>query len=175
MTPLERVALLAQYNMDRQSLPSQLKEDYDTECYFLCSWRVNPVCGSDGKTYRNECHLRLEVCLRLRDGRPGTDVVVDHKGECKPKGTDSTVPKDAQENSISFKDVLAIVEDPSSDETIIDVRTREELVQNGKIPGSFNVPLGEPNANTAKIAKDAFSKLSADAFKDKYGFAKPSL
>jgi len=78
-----------------------------------------------------------------------------------------SVPKDAQENSISFKEVLAIVEDPSSDEIIIDVRTREELFQNGKIPGSFNVPIGE--------IKDAFSKLTADAFKDSYGFAKPSL
>jgi len=78
-----------------------------------------------------------------------------------------SVPKDAKENSISFKDVLAIVEDPSSDEIIIDVRTREELVQNGKIPVSFNVPLAE--------IKDAFSHLTADAFKDSYGFDKPSL
>merc|ERR1712242_240967 len=66
--------------------------------------------------------------------------------------------------SINFEEVLAISEDGS--EPIIDVRSRKELKETGKIPNSHNVPLAE-------IREMAFKGLSAEEFKIKYGFERP--
>ena len=46
-------------------------------CPRFCDRMYRPVCGSDGKTYGNECMLQLEACT------VGSDVVEAHRGECK--------------------------------------------------------------------------------------------
>ncbi len=48
-----------------------------TECNITCSTTYEPVCGSDGQTYPNECSMREESCETKRD------ITVDHGGECE--------------------------------------------------------------------------------------------
>ena len=48
------------------------------QCSFTCTEQHNPVCGSDGVTYSNECKLRLTACL---NGSPTLKEV--SKGPCK--------------------------------------------------------------------------------------------
>ena len=45
-------------------------------CYFVCATVYNPVCGTDGKTYSNECSMRSKACVEKNS------VSVSHKGEC---------------------------------------------------------------------------------------------
>ena len=66
--------------------------------------------------------------------------------------------------TILFQEVLAISQDGS--EPIIDVRSRKELEETGKIPNSHIVPLAE-------IREMAFEGLSAEEFKIKFGFERP--
>ena len=48
--------------------------------------------------------------------------------------------------------------------TVIDVRTLRELQAEGKIPGSFNIPIAN--------IEEAF-RMNDEIFKNKYGFDKP--
>ncbi|XP_066506053.1 trypsin inhibitor ClTI-1-like [Hoplias malabaricus] len=41
-----------------------------------CPRDYNPVCGSDGKTYTNECELCVEIL------ETGTQIYVAHEGPC---------------------------------------------------------------------------------------------
>lgn len=43
---------------------------------FKCTRELNQVCGSDGKTYNNECVLKFEACLS------NSQVFVAHNGTC---------------------------------------------------------------------------------------------
>lgn len=45
-------------------------------CNVICSDVLGPVCGSDGKTYTNECKLRVESCKSRKNLR------VVYPGEC---------------------------------------------------------------------------------------------
>ncbi|UYV69990.1 hypothetical protein LAZ67_7001391 [Cordylochernes scorpioides] len=45
-------------------------------CNALCSAELKPVCGSDGRTYTNECTLRVEGCKSRRSLR------IIYEGEC---------------------------------------------------------------------------------------------
>ena len=45
-------------------------------CNEMCSMDFNPVCGSDGKTYSNECVMRQEACRARRELR------VIYRGKC---------------------------------------------------------------------------------------------
>merc|ERR1719259_688010 len=51
-----------------------LNTDCKEEC--MCNRAYSPVCGTDGKTYGNECVMECESC------KQGTDVTVASQGEC---------------------------------------------------------------------------------------------
>ena len=61
--------------------------------------------------------------------------------------------------------MLAISE--SGSEPIIDVRTPGELATTGKIPNSYNIPVGE--------IKRVFAHMTEEDFLQTYGFDKPGL
>ena len=45
-------------------------------CPMRCTMQYDPVCGSDGKTYGNECQLTSQSC------QAKSSVRVAHKGAC---------------------------------------------------------------------------------------------
>lgn len=47
-------------------------------CQRICSKTVQKVCGTDGKTYPNNCVLAAKACRRA------SNVTVAHAGACKP-------------------------------------------------------------------------------------------
>ena len=49
-------------------------------CPAFCPFELNKVCGSDGRTYDNECLLRAEACSsRIR-------ITIQSQGSCDPQG-----------------------------------------------------------------------------------------
>ena len=46
------------------------------ECGIACPENFSPVCGTDGKTYSNECFLSLEAC------QTGANLKVKTSGPC---------------------------------------------------------------------------------------------
>ena len=48
----------------------------DSDCESICLMINKPVCGSNGKTYANECFLKTEACLTK------SHLFVAHNGEC---------------------------------------------------------------------------------------------
>ena len=42
-----------------------------------CTTRLNPVCGTDGVTYSNECNLNAVAC------HTETEIKIQHMGKCK--------------------------------------------------------------------------------------------
>ena len=45
-------------------------------CDISCTADYSPVCGSDGKTYANQCILKAEACLQK------TTITVTKAGKC---------------------------------------------------------------------------------------------
>ena len=45
-------------------------------CHMRCHLHLRFVCGSDGKTYANECVMRRASCMK------GEAIVAVHKGKC---------------------------------------------------------------------------------------------
>ena len=46
------------------------------KCDIVCIEIYAPVCGTDGKTYGNNCHMRLQACIDQKN------ITVSYKGEC---------------------------------------------------------------------------------------------
>ena len=49
------------------------------DCVKACTTDYKPVCGSDNKTYANECVMKAESCFTKKN------ITVKSKGECKGK------------------------------------------------------------------------------------------
>ena len=47
------------------------------DCPFICPALFRPVCGSDGKTYINQCRMRKASCQNR------LDLVMVHEGRCR--------------------------------------------------------------------------------------------
>ena len=45
-------------------------------CDIVCIEIYAPVCGTDGKTYGNDCHMRRQACIDQKN------IIVCYKGEC---------------------------------------------------------------------------------------------
>ena len=53
---------------------------FHSGCLKYCTTEFNPVCGSDGKTYGNECMFEIAQCNEVKHGR---NLSIAYEGECK--------------------------------------------------------------------------------------------
>lgn len=53
------------------------RKSVECKCIIGCVSLHEPLCGTDGKTYDNECSLKGMACLRKKN------ITVAYKGECE--------------------------------------------------------------------------------------------
>lgn len=46
------------------------------KCDIACIEIYAPVCGTDGKTYSNDCHMKRQTCIDQKN------ITMSYKGEC---------------------------------------------------------------------------------------------
>ena len=54
------------------------------DCPETCELTYEPLCGSNGRTYKNKCQLKRDSCFAK------TKIVEIHKGECLKSEDDET-------------------------------------------------------------------------------------
>ncbi|KAL9966334.1 hypothetical protein ACROYT_G024388 [Oculina patagonica] len=57
---------------------------FSNDCPEKCELIYEPLCGSNGRTYKNLCQLKRDSCLTK------TKIVEIHKGECVKSEDDET-------------------------------------------------------------------------------------
>ncbi|KAJ7372171.1 Serine protease inhibitor Kazal-type 5 [Desmophyllum pertusum] len=55
---------------------------FSKDCPVKCEIIYDPLCGSNGRTYKNKCQLKRDNCFAK------TKVLEIHKGECFKSGDD---------------------------------------------------------------------------------------
>ena len=60
-----------------QCVPTKDHKSVECKCNIACIKIYDPVCGTNGKTYDNECILKAEACAEKKN------FTVDYKGECE--------------------------------------------------------------------------------------------
>jgi len=75
---LETIFLLRHKLTSQQKKPVGTRDDY--KCGEKCEAARNYICGTDGKTYQNFCHLKQTACQTKQD------LVVVHEGRCNKNG-----------------------------------------------------------------------------------------
>ncbi|KAG2519636.1 hypothetical protein BBO99_00007946 [Phytophthora kernoviae] len=102
------------FKKDKGNLPWNLDSDAGSEasgsgysCDEVCPTDYEPLCGSDGVTYKNDCHLSVAQCN-------ATDLAVKSTGEC-PLGS-SGKASTAGSSAAACPDACLDVYDPVTDE-----------------------------------------------------------
>ena len=54
------------------------------DCPETCELTYEPLCGSNGRTYKNKCQLKRDSCFAK------TKIMEIHKGECLKSDDDET-------------------------------------------------------------------------------------
>ena len=49
----------------------------ECKCNIACPLNYDPVCGTDGNTYANECVMKSTACLKKKN------IAVEYTGECE--------------------------------------------------------------------------------------------
>ncbi|CAH1247776.1 thrombin inhibitor rhodniin-like [Branchiostoma lanceolatum] len=51
-------------------------------CAMFCTFQFDPVCGSNGQTYSNSCHLNSAACMTAFNNPEAEPITFAHQGMC---------------------------------------------------------------------------------------------